>query len=214
MKKQRQPGPSRQAAAAIVPNAGIKPSEFWAGSFGTEYTQRNRVNWQDRVPFWQHILELTNAQSFLEVGTNAGWNLQAIRSLNQEAMMSGVDLNENALREAQAAGLDVEVAQGYDVAKIFGAGSCELAFTSGVLIHVPPEDLVSTMTAIRDVSSQFVLAVEYDSQEEREIDYRGHAGKLWARPFGAMYEALGLSLVETGEAKGFDQCRYWLLEKT
>lgn len=191
----------------------LTTAEFWAGDEGRAYTARNRVDWAARVPFWQHIIEVTNAASFCEVGTNAGWNFQAIRSLNAEAIMSGVDLNEAALLEAQTAGFDVEVAQGYHVAEIFGAGACELSFTSGVLIHVPTADLMSTMAALRDVSSQYVLAVEYDAPEEQEVDYRGHTGKLWRRPFGKLYEGLGLSLVESGVAGGFDQCHYWLLER-
>jgi spore coat polysaccharide biosynthesis protein SpsF len=215
MKKRdkRKPNPPALQSPPL-PEPQLKPAEFWAGEFGNEYTKRNRVNWKDRVPFWEHIIEVTQATSFLEVGTNAGWNLQAIRSLDKEFAMTGVDVNEEALREAQDAGLDVEVLLGYDVAKFFGAGSCELAFTSGVLIHIPQEELIQTMTAIRDVSSQYVLAVEYDSPEDQEIDYRGHSGKLWKRPWGKLYQALGLSLVETGPAQGFVDCHYWLLEKT
>jgi hypothetical protein len=29
-----------------------------------------------------------------------------------------------------------------------------------------------------------------------------------------IYQSLGLSLVEFGNAEGFDSCQYWLLEKT
>lgn len=188
-------------------------AEFWQGEEGKAYTARNRVDWALRVPFWRRMIELTNAMSFCEVGVNAGWNFQAIRSLRDDVIMSGVDLNESALMEAQNAGFDVEVAQGYKVAELFGAGVCDLSFTSGVLIHVPPADLIPTMAALRDVSSQYVLAVEYDAPEEQEVEYRGHTGKLWRRPFGKLYEGLGLSLVESGVAEGFDSCQYWLLER-
>lgn len=191
----------------------IAPADFWSGDGGREYTERNRVDWSLRLPFWQQVIDTTNAGSFLEVGCNAGWNLQCLRKLRPEAVMTGVDYNEDALREANAEGFDVEVMPGNKVAEFFGADACELSFTCGVLIHVPPDDLMQTMCAIRDVSSQFVLAVEYDSDVAREIEYRGQAGLLWKRPYGKLYEDLGLSLVETGVAEGFDQCTYWLLEK-
>lgn len=206
MKKHKQP-------VARKPLPQIDPAAFWAGQDGVEYTKRNRVEWEKRLPFWQHILELTNAQSFLEVGTNAGWNLRCLRELNKDAAMTGVDLNEEALREALAAGFDVEVMPGHRVAEAFGADACELSFTSGVLIHVPPDDLRQTMAAIRDVSSQYVLAVEYDNVDAQEIQYRDRPGLLWKRPYGKLYESMGLSLVETGVAEGFDQCQYYLLEK-
>lgn len=191
----------------------LTTAQFWSGENGTEYTQRNRVDWEKRLPFWQHILETTNAQSFLEVGCNAAWNFRAIKSLNAEAMMTGVDLNEDALREANASGFDVEVMAGNKVAEFFGAGCCDLSLTSGVLIHVPPEELMQTMAAIRDVSRQYVLAVEYDNVDAQMVEYRGHKDKLWKRPYGKLYESLGLSLIQHGPAEGFDQCYFWLLEK-
>lgn len=208
-KKRNRPLVARSPAAKI----NVAPKDFWAGPDGTDYTKRNRVDWTLRLPFWQRILDATNAASFLEVGMNAGWNFEAIRKLAPEAVMSGVDLNEDALREALAKGLDVEVLAGDRVAEFFGAGACELSFTSGVLIHVPPEDLVQTMAAIRDVSSQYVLAVEYHSDYAQAIEYRGREGLLWKRDYGKLYVDMGLSLVETGAAEGFDDCRYYLLEK-
>lgn len=198
--------------ASGAPN--ITPAEFWAGKDGNDYLARNRVDWEQRMGFWQHILDVTNATSFLEVGVNAGWNFQCLRKLNKDATMTGVDLNEEALKEALAAGFDVEKMPGYKVSEFFGTDACELAFTSGVLIHVPPDDLRQTMTALRDVSSQYIMAVEYDNVDAQEITYRDRPGLLWKRPYGKLYEDMGLSLVESGEAAGFDQCHYWLLEKS
>jgi pseudaminic acid biosynthesis-associated methylase len=187
--------------------------DFWRGDFGSEYLARNRVQWRDRVPFWRRIIETTGATSVLDVGCNAGWNLLALREVNPELMMSGVDVNQQALKEAAGHGFDVMESPADKIHELFAPGSCDLAVTSGVLIHIAPEDLRAAMQAIVDVSSQYVLAIEYDSGEEREIDYRGNTGKLWARPFGRLYEELGLSLVEHGTAEGFDQCTYFLLSK-
>ena len=46
--------------------------QFWSGEFGNQYTARNRVNWQERVPFWEQIIDRTSAKTFLDVGCNAG----------------------------------------------------------------------------------------------------------------------------------------------
>lgn len=204
LSKQREP-------KIIVPQDTVA---FWSGSFGNEYTARQTVDWRDRVPFWQGIIDSTHATSFLEIGVNCGYNLEAIRSLNPSFTMSGVDVNDAALVKAMVAGFDVENAVGSKVVDLFGVGSCELALTAGCLIHVAPEDLQITMAAIRDVSSQYVLAVEYAADVETEVEYRGHAGKLWKRPYGKLYEELGgLTLIETGQARGFDRCDYWILER-
>lgn len=200
-----------------MPRAKKKPSEppaqFWQGSFGDAYTERNRVEWPERVTFWRHIAELTGATTYLDVGCNAGWNLMALRAVSPQFEMSGLDVNRKALEEAQLAGFDVVEGRADQAVELFGPACAGVVATSGVLIHIPPEELTTTMTAIRDASAGYVLAVEYAAETAQEVEYRGHAGKLWKRPFGRLYEALGLSLVETGVAQGFDQCAWWLLEK-
>lgn len=188
--------------------------EFWKGEFGVDYLERNQVDWTKRVTLLTHIIEQTGASSFLDVGCNAGWNLMALRHINAEYIMSGVDVNQQALEKAQIAGFDAQVAPAHEVSDLFGAGAADLVITSGVLIHIAPEDLKKTMQAIVDVSSQYVLAIEYEADEETEIEYRGNKGKLWKRPFGKLYEELGLSLVETGNATGYERCSYWLMEKS
>ena len=200
-------------AAPRDPGKPTSTLDFWAGEFGTEYTDRNVVPWSDRVPFWRRIVEHTRAQTFLDVGCNAGWNMQALRTIDTKLAMSGVDINDHALDLAKAVGLDVEKVAAWDIAEHFGADVCDLVITSGVLIHVAPDDLQRTMKAIRDTTKRWVVAIEYDAPEETEVTYRGHAGKLWKRPYGELYKALGLALVEFGPAVGFDDCTYWLMEK-
>lgn len=187
--------------------------QFWAGQFGNEYLQRNRVNWADRVPFWESALEYTGALSVLEVGCNAGWNLHAIQSVRPTVEVHGVDINQSAVNEARANGLEVQCAPALGILGLHDPGSIDLVFTAGVLIHVAPQDIESVMRAIVEISGRYVIAVEYMADQEEEIDYRGHAGKLWRRPFGKLYQDLGLRLLSEGVAGGFDQCGYVLLEK-
>jgi len=187
---------------------------LWAGTFGDEYTDRNRVDWEKRMPFWQHIVDLTGARSFLDVGCNAGWNMRALRKIDPDYEMSGIDINRRALEQALRDGLDVHELPADELVKEFGTGAAELVVTSGVLIHVPPDDLPRTMAAILDVSQRWVLAIEYQAPETKEVEYRGSLGRLWKADFGQLYMDRGLSLVETGVADGFDRCHYWLLEKS
>jgi len=190
-------------------------TEFWRGSFGTEYTQRNRVNVLQRVPFWSAMLGITQARSVLEVGCNAGWNLRAMRSVDSKLDLVGVDLNRDALAEAEAAGLDVHQMNGSEVADVWPQ-HFDLVFTAGVLIHVPTEDLGAVMRSIADASKRYVIAVEYAASREEAVEYRGHTDRLWRRPFGALYEDAGLKIIATGplpKAQGFDDCHYWLLTK-
>ena len=187
--------------------------QFWSGAFGNEYLQRCRVDWESRKPFWQSAVEYCTPGSALEVGCNAGWNLQAIQSVDSSIELYGVDVNATAVEEARQQGFEAQCTSAVTIAGLFDPGSIDLVFTCGVLIHVAPEDLDSVMRAIVATSGRYVLAVEYAADQEEEVEYRGHAGKLWKRPFGKLYEQMGLKLLSVGEAGGFDECVYWLLEK-
>jgi hypothetical protein len=182
--------------------------DVWAGEFGDEYTKRNQVEWRKRRPFWTDMMTKTGARSVFEMGANAGWNLSAIREMAPHTTVCGNDINESAARQAQMAGLNV--VNILDFTKI--PGKFEMVFTAGVLIHIETEHLAEVMKGLIDKSFRFILAVEYPSDEEEKIDYRG-AG-CWKRPYGELYQGMGLKLVAHGGAgPGFDNCQYWLLEK-
>lgn len=187
--------------------------EFWKGEFGKAYVSRNRVEWSKRVPFWTDVLDRTDAKSILEVGCNIGSNLKALRFVNRNLRLAGVEINQAALEEAADAGLEVYDCPAREVGIAF-PGRFDLTFTAGVLIHIGPDDLSEVMDAIIAASSRYVLAVEYPAPAEQEINYRGHAERLWKRPFGRLYEAKGLKMVAAWDAgDGFDACTAWLMQK-
>lgn len=185
--------------------------QFWSGDFGSEYLKRNRVDWRARIPFWRQILTMTQARSVLEVGCNAGWNLRAIREIDPTITKVGIDVNTDAVAEAVADDLDAFVVSINDAPRLMGG--YDLVFTAGVLIHIGPEQLSEAMTRIANASRRWVLAVEYAATKEEEVLYRGNAERLWKRPFGDLYQAMGLTLLADSGAEGFDQCRAWLLCK-
>jgi len=192
----------------------MKNDTFWSGEFGDEYHKRNRVQIADRMPFWESAMQFDpEIKSALEVGCGPGWNLLAIHQVHPGCEVHGVDVHPPAIEEARQAGIDAHVCTAVGISSIFERASVDLVFTSGMLIHVAPEDLEAAMQAIIDVSAKYVLAIEYPADKEEEIEYRGFHGKLWKRPFGKLYEKMGLTLLSEGVAGGFDRCSYWLLSK-
>jgi pseudaminic acid biosynthesis-associated methylase len=186
--------------------------QFWAGEFGTDYTRRNRIDWRKRIPFWRQVLTLTQARSMLDVGCNAGWNMLAALKVDRAMEVAGVDVNTDAIAEAQEMELDARFMPARQVGIVWPE-RFDLVCTSGVLIHVGKDELPEVMRAIVAASKQWVLAIEYEAQQEEEVEYRGNAERLWRRPFGALYEAMGLKPVLESGAEGYDQCRAWLLVK-
>jgi pseudaminic acid biosynthesis-associated methylase len=189
--------------------------QFWQGDFGTAYVHRNAsLDWRKRIPFWRAILDQTRPRSVLEIGCNIGTNLKAIRAASPTITAWGCDINQTAISEAADAGLSVIEASVHDLGDVWWE-RFDLTFTVGVLIHIAPEDLERAMRAIIASSKRYVLAVEYADELEVEVAYRGHAERLWRRPFGKMYQDLGLNLVAEFDAPAdaFDRCRAWLLSK-
>jgi hypothetical protein len=184
--------------------------DWWKGDGGDSYTQRNRVDWVKRIPFWKAIVDDLTPWSVLEVGCNAGWNLRAIKTADPSIISVGIEPNATARAEAELHGLNVY--PDWEQVPLHP----ELVFTAGVLIHVPPRERLSVMQRIIDTSTQYVICIEYEADEETEIEYRGEMGLLWKRPYGKLYEEMGLNVLGGAflpPESGFDSCTYWLLEK-
>lgn len=193
----------------------MKTADLWAGKFGNEYTDRNRVDWAARIPFWESAIQFCTPATIFEFGCNAGWNLRAIQTCAPNVELFGVDLNASAVNEAREQGFEVQQVHAQGIAGLYEPGSMDLVFTAGVLIHIPPEDLQRTMQSLIDLSGRYVIAVEYHLDEgEEEVEYRGVKGALWKRNYGKLYEQMGLRLLSVvPDAAGFDQCTAYLLEK-
>jgi hypothetical protein len=190
----------------------MKTTDAWSGTFGDAYLKRNRVDWRARIPFWNKIIALSGVRSVFELGVNAGWNLSAIQRSYDDVLTWGADINEKALDQAHAAGLAVFNVND-SIARQQFPNTAELTFTAGVLIHSAPAELRETMQKMIDMSSDYVLAIEYTALVETEIEYRGQKGLLWKRPYGELYERMGLTIAASGSAEGFDDCTYWLMRK-
>jgi pseudaminic acid biosynthesis-associated methylase len=186
---------------------------FWSGEFGDDYHKRNRVDYRDRLPFWQSAVQYTEPRSVLEIGCGPGWNLLALREVQPTLDLYGIEINEGAVAEARSNNLKVDHGT-FDTAKaMYEPGAVDLVFTSGVLIHVAPDDLDRCMNAMIEISGRYVMAIEYDADREVPRVYRGHDDKLWARPYGKLLEKKGLKLLSEGMAGGWESATYYLLEK-
>lgn len=174
---------------------------FWQGEFGDQYVDRNdgEVHVANVTAFFAQALRRAGRiDSVLELGTNRGLNLRALNRLFPQATLQGVELNAKARDIAQALGI-ADIWQGslfdYPVQQPVG-----LAFTRGVLIHLPPELLPQAYAKLHEASRGHVLIAEYYSPSPVEISYRGHAGKLFKRDFaGEMLDLYpDLQLVDYG----------------
>lgn len=191
--------------------------DLWRSQFGRDYTDRNDHEKPERVVSWRRLLHGIEPQRVLEVGCNVGWNLEYLRRLGVPELF-GVEPQLHAVERARWRGPQFGVVHGTAFDLPFKDGWFDLAFTSGVLIHISPETLGTALDEIYRVSRRWIVAIEYDHHAETEIAYRGHAGALWKRDHRAAWQARhpDLRLVRSiplGTEDGYDNCTGHLFEK-
>lgn len=200
--------------------------EFWRGSFGDAYVDRNIASSEHlhaRVALWSEILGHTlqaPPESILEIGANLGINLRALRALTA-ARLFAVEPNDKArsilVKDGIVAATDVR--SGVASAIDFSDDAVDLAFTSGVLIHIHPDDLLVSLREIYRCSKRWIVCVEYFSDKIEMIPYRGHNDRLFKRDFGSFWldNFPKLRPVAYGfawrRATGLDNLTWWLFEK-
>jgi pseudaminic acid biosynthesis-associated methylase len=186
---------------------------LWAGEFGDEYSVRNRDDGAPRRPFWEHVLTRISPSNALEVGCNVGGNLLALAPLLGTENVAGVDVNASALATLAevAPGIRTELAPARSLP--FEDDAFDLVFTTGVLIHQPPDTLDAVIDEIVRCAGRYVVCGEYFAETDEEVAYRGHRGALFRRDFGALYAARGLQSIEQGFLPRdgvWDDLTYWI----
>ena len=176
-----------------------KQMEFWSGSFGQEYTERNNYDlsqW-DKLYFDNYGLGkleifkqafdgLDKEIKILEVGCNIGMQLRGLHHLGFKNLY-GVDLQVNAVKEAHEKNPELNIIQGSAFDLPFKDHFFDLVMTNGVLIHIAPKDIANFMGEVKRTSKKYIYGHEYFDEKYKEIKYRGHDGFMWKGNFAKMY---------------------------
>ena len=203
-----------------------KTLDAWSGEFGDRYTERNSVTVdavRGRARAWGQVLPRLVGdppKSILEVGPNVGLNLRGLQAIT-DAELWGIEPNGAARKQILEDGVlpPERLFEGFGHSIPLADGAVDLAFTSGVLIHVDPTQLEATMREIHRVSAKYVLCAEYFSPKAETIMYRGETDLLFKNDFGSLYLDLfpDLVLVDYGffwrRTTVMDDTTWWLFRK-
>ncbi len=141
-----------------------------------------------RIAFWRRIFEsLVGAppSSILEVGANLSINMQALGNSTSTELFA---VEPNALARAKLVESQVLPTNNisdclaYDLS--FVDESFGLVFTSGVLIHIHPDNLLSSCSEVHRVTRRYIVCFEYFSDKPEEITYRGYDELLFKLDLG------------------------------
>jgi hypothetical protein len=171
-----------------------KEIKLWKSSFGDNYVARNQLSDQDianRMQLWQSSLSMlcifiSIPNSFLELGAGIGGNLTAIgniyKSYGKTPELYAIEPNFQARKYLQ----DIEFVSITENINKIDTASIDLTFTSGVLIHIHPNDVLNTMKELYRVSKKWIVCIEYFSPELRELNYHNKQA-LWTQDFGGLW---------------------------
>lgn len=192
---------------------------FWKGKFGDDYTARNTGRVEANAAFFRRALAKVNmrhVETVIELGCGAGENLLALRSVWPSLRCTGLEIN------AKAASAAIDARAGLIYNRSFFEGALpehDLAFTKGVLIHVPPTDIQRAYRRLVSLARRYVLVAEYHNPTPVEVLYRGQAGRMWKRDFaGELLDNFRLRVVDYGfawsrDAQPQDDLVWTLFEK-
>ncbi|MGE3727273.1 MAG: pseudaminic acid biosynthesis-associated methylase [Candidatus Sericytochromatia bacterium] len=197
--------------------------DFWATDFGDAYVNRSsgpELIASNVCLFSKALSNLGPIGSVIELGSNIGMNLRALRHLYPNIQLNAVEINQKAVEKLREIP-DIQVF--HDSILNFEAKSTsDLALIKGVLIHINPEQLAKVYELLYQASHRWILLVEYYNPTPVTVNYRGHDNRLFKRDFaGEMldrYPDLALRdygfIYHRAQPLGRDDLNWFLLEKS
>lgn len=180
----------------------------WAGKFGNAYQARNKADHKGRVALFREMLAWIRQERnvtiggaplrtvsalmidrAIEFGAGRGHNLTALKTVAPAMVVDAVEINPDAVER-----LNLLKKRGRIANKVHHMSMLDypvnprephdLAFTRGVLIHIPPELLPKAYDVLHGASKRWILIAEYFNPTPMQIpDYHGKIDRLWKRDF-------------------------------
>ena len=199
--------------------------DFWKSKINLSYAQDNSSFDIDLgIRAWNRMLYRVDSleiNSYLDCGANIGRNIGFLKEILPLASSNIIEIALEPFEECKRRyKIDNSFFGSIKNAKF--EKDFELVFTSGVLIHINPEDLIETMANMFRLSSRYILICEYFNRTPTTINYKGESDRLFKRDFGKLFmENFDCKIIDYGflwgqefDDAGFDDTTYWLFEKS
>lgn len=174
--------------------------EIWKSSFGKNYTDRNIYSMTELDRFYnkQYGVSRTsmndeflspvkkNIRNVLEIGANCGNQLVALQLMGFDRLY-GIEFQEYPIEKAKNLTTGLDIIQGSALDIPFKNAYFDLVFTSGLLIHISPQNINKALDEIYRCAKKYIWGFEYFSNDYSEIVYRGNSNLLWKANFCKLY---------------------------
>lgn len=184
----------------MIGNARETPQlQEWQGDFGRNYTDRNSLTPDQVDSLWiknygisrtdlnRRFLQSVPLDSrILEVGCNIANQLLLLQQLGY-TQLYGIEVQSYAIGIARSRTRNINLVQSSAFDLPYRDGFFDLVFTSGVLIHIAPEDLPAALDEIHRCSRRYILGTEYYASAATEVRYRDRPDLLWKMDYARQY---------------------------
>ena len=174
-------------------------TRIWSGVFGKEYTDRNALCLEDLQSLYrrrygtsrtemnrQFFSVLDPSARILEVGSNIGNQLLLLGEMGFSDLW-GIELQSYAVELSKLRAPNLNIIQGSVVDIPCKDSYFDLVFTSGLLIHIHPDDLAEAMREIHRCAKKYIWGFECYAPESTEVVYRQLKNLLWRGDFVKSY---------------------------
>ena len=174
--------------------------QMWSREFGSDYTERNDQTVDDLDAYYKanfnvtrnemnsHFLtDVDRSARILEVGCNIGLQLGVLQKMGFSNLY-GIELQERAVKKVYQNFSGIRVMQGSAFELPFQDHYFDLVYTSGVLIHIHPNDLSKVMGEMYRCTGRLIWGFEYFAGQIEEIEYRGHKDLLWRADYATLFQ--------------------------
>jgi pseudaminic acid biosynthesis-associated methylase len=203
----------------------LTPQEgFWKNNVTESYVKDNSF-FDEKLGLaaWEKILlkiDKDNILSYLDCGSNIGRNISFLKKVIPAAAANIIELAQEPYDKCLQ-NFQIEASFLGPIKKAKFDKDFDLVFSTGVLIHVNPNDLLESMSRMYQLSSKYILIGEYFNRTPVMIHYRNEDDRLFKRDFGKLFiENFECKVLDYGflwghefDAAGFDDITYWLFEK-
>lgn len=173
--------------------------EVWSGEFGEKYTDRNIMSPDEldqlcidnygisRTELNKEVLDKLNVDIILEVGCNVGNQLLLLKMMGYTNLW-GIELQEYAVEIARKRTSGINIAKGSAFDIPYKNKFFDLVFTSGVLIHISPDDIDKVLIGIYRCTNKYIWGFEYYNPEGYQmVNYRETDSLLWKTDFAKLF---------------------------
>ncbi len=158
---------------------------FWSGDFGDDYSVRNTgadMLASNTAFFARALARARGVERCIEFGANVGSNLMALKCLFPRQIQHAIEINQSAA-DTLATQLPQATLHRLSILDYAPEQVFDLVLIKGVLIHINPEYLPQVYEKLVASCHRYLLVAEYYNSTPVEVNYRGHAGRLFKRDF-------------------------------